>query len=171
LTADRGDRLRRILPADLREAQTANHVGDVVPAWRRDPQRAGRRLRQLREAAGFSQLALQAASGLSHEAISLLESGHRTPQAASVRRLAQALGIDPEGFVATEEPTARLTTAEAAARLGVPVSRLQAWLAAGVLPGVKVSGQWRLTVTDVAALDGSERLRGRSRRLDPRYHG
>ena len=63
-----------------------------------------------------------------------------------------------------------LTVAEAASRLDVPVRRVQTWLREGVLPGVKISGQWRVPMV-VVELIRSERLRGRSRRLDPRFRG
>ena len=64
-----------------------------------------------------------------------------------------------------------LTGAEAAARLEVPVNRVRNWLKAGMLGGTKVSGQWRVPAVAVAELERSGRLRGRSRRLDPRYRG
>lgn len=163
-------RRRMVRYADLLEAQRIAHASGVVPAWRADPQRAGQRLRAMREAAGLSQLALAPAAGLSHEAISLLEHGHRAPQAATVHKLALALGVSPAQFVA-QAPIglSKLTTAEAAARLGVPVGRVQVWLKRGELPGSVVSGQWRIPEIAVAELDRSGRLRGRSRRLDPRY--
>ena len=41
----------------------------------------------------------------------------------------------------------------------------------GELPGRKVSGQWRIQAVAVRELGRSGRLRGHSRRLDPRYHG
>ena len=66
---------------------------------------------------------------------------------------------------------AEVSLAEAARLLAVPAMRLRAWLAAGALPGRKVSGQWRLRRRDVLALADSGRLRGRSRRLDPRFRG
>ncbi|MGH2617420.1 MAG: helix-turn-helix domain-containing protein, partial [Thermomicrobiales bacterium] len=135
-------------------------------------QRAGLRLRVLREAAGLTQLELEAVSGLRHETISLLELGRRAPQAESVRKLARALRVEPARFVAREQLAAvGLTVAEAAARLEVPVGRVQVWLATGKLAGTKVSGRWRVPAAAVRELAGSGRLRGRSRRLDPRYRG
>jgi hypothetical protein len=53
----------------------------------------------------------------------------------------------------------------------VPAERVQIWLREGQLAGTKVSGQWRVPAVVVAELDRSGRLRGRSRRLDPRYRG
>lgn len=166
------DRRRRIRTTDLAVAQTDAHVGGVVPAWRRDRRRAGMRLRALREAAGLNQLELEVVSGLTHEAISLLECGRRAPLAETVRKLARALRVEPIQFVGREEVAATgLTVAAAAARLGVPANRVRKWLAAGKLEGVKVSGQWRVPVAAVAELSRSGRLRGRSGRLDPRYRG
>ena len=166
------NRRRYIHPGDLRATQAMVHVSGVVPAWRQDRQRAGRRLRALREAAGLSQLQLAAASGISHEAISTLEAGKRAPLAATVRSLAQGVGVEPERFVG-EDPIGltTLTVAEAASRLDVPAGRVQRWLKQGLLPGTKVSGQWRVLAVVVTELGRSGRLRGRSRRLDPRYRG
>jgi len=161
-----------IHPDDLTATQARAHVGSVVPAWRQHRRRAGKRLRALREAAGLSQLQLAAASGLTHEAISRLETGMNAPYAATVLTLAQALAVAPERSVSREPGRlTTLTVAEAAARLDVPAGRVQRWLKAGELAGSKVSGQWRVLAVVVAELARSGRLRGRSRRLDPRYRG
>ena len=166
------DGRRRIRPADLAVTHATTHLGGVVPAWRRDRRRAGMRLRALREAAGLSQLQLAAASGLSHEVISRLELARCSPKAATVQALAQTLGVEPEQFVGSERAgLTMLTVSEAAARLDVPAGRVQTWLKDGLLPGVKVSGQWRVLTVVVSELARSGRLRGRSRRLDPRYRG
>jgi excisionase family DNA binding protein len=163
---------RFVRPDDLDEAQLVAHVGHVVPAWRREPRRAGKRLRALREAAGLSQLQLAAVTGLSHEAISRLEKGNKAPYAETIRLFSRALRVSPEQFVSRESlGLTMLTTKEAAGRLGVPVGRVQTWLQEGELPGWKVSGQWRIQAVAVRELGRSGRLRGRSRRLDPRYHG
>jgi excisionase family DNA binding protein len=163
---------RYVRPADVAATQARVHAGTVVPAWRDDPQHAGTRLRALREAAGLSQLHLAAASGLSHEAISRLEVGHKSPHARTVRQLAHALRVTPEQFVGHDSVgLTMLTVVEAAARLQVPVGRVRDWLAQGLLAGTKVSGQWRVAAVVVAELERSGRLRGRSRRLDPRYRG
>jgi excisionase family DNA binding protein len=161
-----------IRPADLAATQARAHLGTVLPEWRRDRQRAGRRLRALREAAGLSQLALAAASGLTHESLSRLEKGRQAPAAETMHKLVRALGVDPARFVEdAPEGLSQLTVAEAATRLAVPAERVQIWLREGQLAGTKVSGQWRVPAVVVAELDRSGRLRGRSRRLDPRYRG
>jgi excisionase family DNA binding protein len=64
-----------------------------------------------------------------------------------------------------------LTLTEAAARLEVPPARVRSWLQQGHLPGTRVSQQWRVPAVAVMELERSGRLRGRSRRLDPRYRG
>jgi excisionase family DNA binding protein len=157
---------------DLLAARTAIHAGAVVLAWRAAPTHAGRRLRAIREAAGLSQLQLAAASGLPHDAISRWETGSWVPLGRNVLRLAQALQVDSARFVGHEPIGLHLlTAAEAASHLGVPLDRLRTWLRVGELPGVKVSGQWRVPAIAVAELGSSGRLRGESRRLDPRYHG
>ena len=164
---------RRYLRAeDLAATKARVHAGEVVPVWRQNRTRVGKRLRAIREAAGLTQIQLAATSGLTHEAISNLETGKRSPYAATVRALAQALGVEPKQFVSREQAgLTLLTVAEAANRLDVPAGRVQTWLRQGLLAGSKVSGQWRVLTVVVAELARSGRLRGRSRRLDPRYRG
>jgi excisionase family DNA binding protein len=164
---------RYVRRGDLARAQQAAHLIAVIPAWRADPRHAGQRLRSLREAAGLRQLDLSAASGVPHETISRLERGTRLPQADTVSKLARALDVAPQQVV-SDAPTGRLTLLpahEAARQLGVPRDRLHRWLREGVLPGTKVSGEWRIPAIAVTELDRSDRLRGQSRRLDPRYRG
>lgn len=156
-------------PADVAVAREVAHLGSVVPCWRVDPRRAGWRLRVLREAAGQTQLELAAATGLAHETISRLELGREAPYATTAQRLATALRVAPDVFVAPGELAATLSLGEAAARLGVPTARLRNWLNSGAFPGVKASGQWRVDPETVADLERSGRMRGRSRRLDPRF--
>lgn len=156
--------------ADVAQTQARLHLGTVVPAWRVDPVRAGQRLRALREAQGWSQQQLAARCGLSHVAISRLERGHHPPYAASVRALAHTLAVPPESFVDhTPLGLSTLTVAEAAARLEVPEERLREWLRHGLIEGTKISGQWRIVAITLTELERSGRLRGPSRRLDPRF--
>jgi excisionase family DNA binding protein len=164
---------RHYVPRDaLLAAQQTAHLGMIVPAWRDHPRRAGQRLRTVREAAGMSQRALATATGLTHDVISCLETGKEAAQASTIRALAQALAVDPARFVSHDPlgPTL-LSVAEAAAWLEVPIPRLQTWLGQGQLPGTKVCGRWRIPAIAVVELERSGRLRGTSRRLDPRYRG
>ena len=95
-------------------------------------ERAGKRLWAIREAAGLNQIQLAAASGLTHEAISRLETGRCWPYAETVRKLAGALGVEPERFIARDKTgLTLLTVAEAASRLGVPGGRVQTLAAQG----------------------------------------
>ena len=89
-----------------------------------------------------------------------------------MQQLSQALGGAPERFV-DDTPLGRtlLSTEEVGRRLDVPTARVRFWMKHGVLPGVKVSGQWRVPAIAVAELERSGRLRGASRRLDPRFRG
>lgn len=162
----------RFTAADVRDAQAVAHAGDVVPRWRADPVRAGQRLRTLRELAGLTQQELSARAGITHEAISALEHGTRAAVAPTVHKLSQALGVAPERFVDDSSlGLTLLSTEEVGQRLDVPAGRVRKWMKHGVLPGVKVSGQWRVPAIAVAELERSDRLRGASRRLDPRYRG
>src|SRR3954454_10430682 len=66
---------RHVRAEDVAATQAHAHEGEVVPAWRRNRRRAGKRLRAIRETAGLNQIQLAALSGLTHEAISRLETG------------------------------------------------------------------------------------------------
>ena len=92
-------------PRDRTAAAEWRDLAAAVDAWRRDRARAGVRLRGLRVAAGLTQVELAARSGLTHESISRLELGHRGPQAETVARLAEALGVAP-GALAGDGPEA-----------------------------------------------------------------
>src|SRR5215218_2770203 len=172
LPAVRIDGRRHVKAEDLVVTQARAHEGEVVPAWRQNRKRAGKRLRAIREGAGLNQIQLAAASGLTHEAISRLETGRCWPYAETVRKLAKALGVEPERFIARDKTGLTLiTVAEAASRLGVPSGRVQNWLRKGQVAGTKVSGEWRIPSVVIAELARSGRLRGRSGRLDPRFRG
>ncbi len=162
----------RYTAADVQAAQVMAHAGDVLPRWRANPVYAGQRLRRLREAAGLHQQQLAHQAKLSHEHISRLEVGTYAASAPTVHQLSQALGVAPERFVDdTPIGVELLSTEEAGRRLDVPGKRVQTWVRQGVLPGVKVGEEWRIPAIAIAELERSGRLRGRSRRLDPRYRG
>lgn len=162
----------RYTAAAVHAAQGIAHAGDVLPRWRANPVYAGQRLRRLREAAGLNQQQLARQAELSHEHISRLELGTYAASAPTVHHLSQALGIAPTQFVDdTPIGLELLSVPEAGHRLDVPAGRVRKWMRQGVLPGVKVGGDWRVPAIAVAELERSGRLRGRSRRLDPRYRG
>src|SRR5829696_5592482 len=166
LPAVRFNGRRHVRAEDLAATQARAHEGEVVPVWRQNRKRA------IREATGMNQIQLAAASGLTHEAISRLETGRCWPYAETVRKLAKALNVEPERFVARDKTgLSLLTVAEAASRLGVPAGRVQTWLRKGQVSGTKVSGEWRVPSVVIAELARSGRLRGRSGRLDPRFRG
>ena len=158
--------------ANFEAARARVDVAAALRAWRRDRRAAGQRLRTWREAAGLSQLDLAAVSGVTHETISRLELGRRAPTAETAHRLARALETTPGALAAGNAPVGGyLTTAQAGASLRVGEQRVRRWIKAGALPAVKVSGQWRVPAPAVFALKASGRMRGRSRRLDPRFKG
>lgn len=172
LPATRSGRYHLVRREDLAAAQDRAYFGMVIPEWRANPHRAGERLRTVREACGWNQGQLATASGLTHEAISRLERGHHAPHAETVRALAEALGVAPDLFVNRQSIGLSLLTAtEAANQLGVPTPRLLKWLRQGELPATKVSRHWRVPAIAVHDFARSGRLRGHSRRLDPRYRG
>jgi len=63
----------------------------------------GRRLRELRVARALSQEDLAARAGVAASTIVNLEQGKRGAQYVTLRKLAGALGIDPEELVRKEE--------------------------------------------------------------------
>jgi excisionase family DNA binding protein len=165
-------RQRRLRLDDLLAAQQRAHLGGVLPAWRADPMHAGTRLRTFREAAGMSQQRLADRCGLTHENISRLEQGAYAPYPEHIRALAAALRVPPERFVDHRPIGIRmLTLVEAAAWLDVPVDRVRRWVNQGDLEGVRASWRWLVPFTSLVELERSGRMRGQSRRLDPRYRG
>jgi transcriptional regulator with XRE-family HTH domain len=61
----------------------------------------GSRLRELRISLGLSQAALAEKAHTTQVTISLLELGRRSAQPRTVRRLADALGVEPRELVKT----------------------------------------------------------------------
>jgi transcriptional regulator with XRE-family HTH domain len=56
----------------------------------------GNRLRQLRRERAFSQRDLSRITGIAHDSISHLETGKREAQPKTIRKLAEALGVEPK---------------------------------------------------------------------------
>jgi transcriptional regulator with XRE-family HTH domain len=72
----------------------------------------GRRLKELREAKGWSQGKLAEEAGMNLWGIAKLEQGVNEPRWETVRALAEALGVTPNDFLTEEEPTAEEPPAE-----------------------------------------------------------
>ena len=60
-------------------------------------------MRQLRRERALSQRDLSGITGIAHDSISQLETGKREAQPRTIRRIADALGIDPAELVKEEE--------------------------------------------------------------------
>jgi transcriptional regulator with XRE-family HTH domain len=67
------------------------------------------KLQHERQKAGLSQYALAKQSGLSKQALSLLELGEREPSWATVQALARALGVSYTSFEVVDAPAATPT--------------------------------------------------------------
>jgi transcriptional regulator with XRE-family HTH domain len=63
----------------------------------------GKRLKQLREAAGLTQEGLARAAGLSTSAVARIEQRGKDPAWSTVQRLARALGVALSAFETEEE--------------------------------------------------------------------
>jgi transcriptional regulator with XRE-family HTH domain len=99
-----------------------NRVDTVSDTPRADPphRALGELLRHHRELAGLSQEALAAQSGLSVRAIRYLERGSSRPYADTLRRLAVALALAPEGWTALVA-TARTTSPHPPIPVSTPI--------------------------------------------------
>ncbi len=63
----------------------------------------GQRLRQLRVERALSLRALAQRSGVAFDTINKLELGHRPARLATIRKLADALGVEPKELMKEEE--------------------------------------------------------------------
>jgi transcriptional regulator with XRE-family HTH domain len=63
----------------------------------------GQRLRQLRVERAFSLRALAQRSGVAFDTINKLELGHRPARLVTIRKLADALSVDPKELMKGEE--------------------------------------------------------------------
>ena len=70
---------------------------------RRYPELDGEKLRRLRLERALTQMELSRMTGLSVDAISRLENELRSAQVSTVRRLAQALGVEPRELLKTQD--------------------------------------------------------------------
>jgi len=63
----------------------------------------GQRLRQLRVQRALSLRALKQRSGVAFDTINRLENGHRPARLTTIRKLAEALGVEPKELMKREE--------------------------------------------------------------------
>ncbi len=63
----------------------------------------GQRLRQLRVQRALSLRALKERSGVAFDTINKLENGHRPARLVTIRKLAEALGVEPKELMKGEE--------------------------------------------------------------------
>jgi transcriptional regulator with XRE-family HTH domain len=63
----------------------------------------GQRLRQLRVEKALSLRALAQRSGVAFDTINKLELGHRPARLVTIRKLAEALGVEPKELMKEEE--------------------------------------------------------------------
>ena len=68
-----------------------------------DVQIDGARLRRLRRERALSQQALERMTGIAQSTISNLEQGNRPARLATIRKLAEALGVEPKEFMKEQE--------------------------------------------------------------------
>lgn len=83
----------------------------------------GNRLRELREARGVSMRTLATMSGLSANALSMIERGKTSPSVSTLYRLADALGVPVTDFFNAESSRKRVVFIKADERPRVPFMR------------------------------------------------
>src|SRR5512135_3756526 len=83
----------------------------------------GVRLRELREERGMSMRSLAAASGLSANALSMIERGKASPSVSTLYKLAEALGISVTAFFSEKQARQQIIFTQADARPRVAFQR------------------------------------------------
>lgn len=83
----------------------------------------GVRLRELREAHNISMRGLAAASGLSANALSMIERGKTSPSVSTLYKLADALGVPITAFFGMENERRQVIFVKSDQRVRVPFSR------------------------------------------------
>lgn len=78
------------------------------------------RLRELREARGMSMRALAARSGLSANALSMIERGKTSPSVSTLYKLADAMGVPMTAFFGAQASRDRIVFIKAETRTRVP---------------------------------------------------
>jgi transcriptional regulator with XRE-family HTH domain len=83
----------------------------------------GQRLRSLREERGVSMRALARRSGLSANALSMIERGLTSPSVSTLHKLATALEVPITAFFREEPPRSKIVFCKASERVRVPLVR------------------------------------------------
>ena len=83
----------------------------------------GTRLRELREMRNISMRALATKSGLSANALSMIERGKTSPSVSTLYKLADALGVSITSFFGTEEDKQQIIFLRSDERTRIPFSR------------------------------------------------
>jgi transcriptional regulator with XRE-family HTH domain len=83
----------------------------------------GNRLRELRQERGLSMRALARASGLSANALSMIERGRTSPSVSTLYKMADAMGIPITAFFREEPPQQDIVFRKASERTRVPFMR------------------------------------------------
>lgn len=83
----------------------------------------GTRLRELREMRGISMRALATKSGLSANALSMIERGKTSPSVSTLYKLADALGVSITTFFGTEDEKQQIIFMKGDERTRIPFSR------------------------------------------------
>lgn len=83
----------------------------------------GSRLRELREIRSISMRALATKSGLSANALSMIERGKTSPSVSTLYKLADALGVSITSFFGTEEDKQQIIFLRSDERTRIPFSR------------------------------------------------
>ncbi len=83
----------------------------------------GARLRELRTARELSMRALARASGLSANALSMIERGKSSPSVSTLYKLADTLGVPITAFFSDQPPTDEIVFVKASERTRVPFRR------------------------------------------------
>ncbi|MEY2817032.1 MAG: hypothetical protein RL275_495, partial [Chloroflexota bacterium] len=81
------------------------------------------RLRELREARGISMRTLASRSGLSANALSMIERGKTSPSVSTLYKLANALGVSITAFFGTESEKRQVVFLKHDARTRLPFTR------------------------------------------------
>lgn len=113
----------------------------------------GDRIREARERLGMKPADLARATGLSPGAISRIEAGERVPGGATLRRLAQALGLDVGLLLSGPSPPPKLSLVASGGQHEADGKVLEAiQMVARVMPTLPPGGQARVLKIIEAAL-------------------